>query len=438
MKRMLQYQALKVPVPRSVIAAVPARAGAQRRQACVRIRSMTASGAPRVAFFADSFHEVNGVALTSRSLEVFAQRRNYPMLSVHTGSEGAWAERGSVVRCEVAMGRLRLGLEQDLCFDLAFMRHLGGVRGAMERFRPEVVHITGPSHVGIMGALLAWRLKLPLVASWHTNVHEYAGRRLAHALSWAPGKAAARLARWAEGSSLEATVRYYRLARVTLAPNPALVATLEARTRRPCRLMRRGVDTALYHPGRRKRTDGDVVVGYAGRLSPEKSVRRLADVAEALTRAGVERFRIEIAGHGSEREWLTRSVDRLRDHGVLRGEALAEAYAGFDVFAFPSETDTYGNAVQEAMASGVPCVVMANGGPASIVTDGEDGFVCATWQRFVEAVTSLCQDPPLRRAMGERARQAALAASWDSVFEGVYSAYREALGNAASSPVSSD
>lgn len=398
---------------------------------------MSERGAPRVAFFADSFHEVNGVALTSRSLEEFARKRGYPMLSVHAGSGGGWAEEGVVARCEVEMSPFSFGLEKDLRFDMAFPRHFGAVRRAMERFQPDIVHITGPSHIGITGAIMAWRMKLPMVASWHTNVHEYAGRRLAHLLRWLGGGLAVRLGQWAESGSLEAAARFYRLARVTLAPNPGLVVMLEERTGRPCRLMRRGVDTALFHPGRRAREDGAVVVGYTGRLSPEKSVRRLAAVAEALRRAGVGRFRIEIAGHGGEREWLSRNVACLRDHGVLRGEALARAYAGFDVFAFPSETDTYGNVVQEAMASGAPCVVMASGGPASIVTDGVDGFVCATEKRFVEAVVALCRDEALRKAMGGQARAAAMGASWERVFEGVYRVYREALGISAAAPVSS-
>jgi glycosyltransferase involved in cell wall biosynthesis len=117
----------------------------------------------------------------------------------------------------------------------------------------------------------------------------------------------------------------------------------------------------------------------------------------------------------------------LRDLGVLRGEALACAYAGFDIFAFPSETDTYGNVVQEAMASGVPCVVTGSGGPASIVTDGRDGFVCGSPEEFVQRVVQLGRDAGLRRQMGDLARRTALDASWDRVMESVYDAYCEAL-----------
>ena len=109
-------------------------------------------------------------------------------------------------------------------------------------------------------------------------------------------------------------------------------------------------------------------------------------------------------------------------------EELARAYAGFDVFAFPSETDTYGNVVQEAMASGVACVVTAEGGPRHIVTEEVDGLVAQGPGDFSEAVVRLARNEGLRRNMGREARRTALGASWDVVFDRVYEAYKEALG----------
>ncbi len=133
---------------------------------------------PRVALFADSFHEVNGVALTCRALEDYARRNHLPMLSVHAGPRAGQSTAGSITQVELPTSKLALGLEQDLRFDLLFARHLPALTAAMRGFQPSVVHITGPSHLGILGALLAHRLRLPLVASWHTNVHQYAARRL--------------------------------------------------------------------------------------------------------------------------------------------------------------------------------------------------------------------------------------------------------------------
>lgn len=375
---------------------------------------------PRVALFADSFHEVNGVALTCRSLEAYARRRRYPMLSVHAGPRDLLATSDGITRLELPASRWGFGLEQDLRFDLLFARHLSRVSRAMSDFQPDVVHITGPSHLGMLGALLAYRHRVPLVASWHTNVHEYAGRRL-------PGLAPRALRRLAESLSLRMTLRFYQLATQLLAPNSELIHLLSEGTGRPCHLMRRGVDCEAFHPGLRQRSDDALVVGYVGRLSPEKSVRRLAELERHLLQAGLRNFRIEIAGHGGERSWLQSNIVSLRDHGLLRGLSLARAYANFDIFAFPSETDTYGNVVQEAMASGVPCVVMSQGGPASIVRDACDGLVAESPAEFFDHVVMLAEDVELRQMMGRTARRSALGASWDAVFQGVYETYSLAV-----------
>jgi glycosyltransferase involved in cell wall biosynthesis len=371
--------------------------------------------------FADSFHEVNGVALTCRSLEDHARRHHYPMLSVHAGPRDSLTTAAPITRLELHPSRLGFSLEQDLRFDLLFARHLAPVSRALQDFQPDVVHITGPSHLGILGALLAYRHRLPLVASWHTNIHEYAARRLP---SFAPRAAR----RAAESASLRLALRFYQLAARTLAPNAELVQLLSARTGRPCHLMRRGVDCEAFQPGLRQRDDDALVIGYVGRLSPEKSVRRLAELEQHLEASGLDNFRIEIAGHGSERPWLRGNIARLRDHGVLRGKALARAYANFDIFAFPSETDTYGNVVQEAMASGVPCVVMHRGGPASIVRDACDGLVAESPADFLDHVLLLAEDDELRAILGRNARRSSLGASWDAVFAGVYETYALAAG----------
>ena len=133
---------------------------------------------PRVAYFPDSFHEVNGVAHTSRHFEAFARRRNLPFLCVRAGDRAqALIEEGNVWTLELPRGLLSFALEKDLRFDPAFLRHVPLIQETLDRFRPDLVHITGPSEVGILGAGLAHNLGLPLAASWHTNVHEYAARR---------------------------------------------------------------------------------------------------------------------------------------------------------------------------------------------------------------------------------------------------------------------
>jgi glycosyltransferase involved in cell wall biosynthesis len=385
---------------------------------------------PRVAFFTDSFHEVNGVALTSRMLEEYAARQGYPFFSVHTGPVTRAWRLGSIQRFELALGPLPVSLDSDLRFDTFFLRHWKRLLRALREFSPDVVHLTGPSHMGILAASAARELHVPLVASWHTNVHEFGARRLQHTLRWLPASWAAGAATCFERFALASTLRFYRMARVTLATNPELCQLLECRTRRPCFLMRRGVDTELFRPERRRRDERDagVVLGYVGRLSPEKNIRLLARVEQALQEAGCESYRFLIVGQGGESEWLRANLRRAELVGVKTGEALAEAYASMDLFVFPSETDTYGNVVQEAHACGVPALVTSRGGPRFLVAHGEDGLVARDAEEFCRAAVELVRDGARRRAMGAAGRRRALTRSWDQVFAEVYRAYEAALG----------
>ena len=150
---------------------------------------------------------------------------------------------------ELPRGFLSFALEKDLRFDPAFLRHVPVIGEVLERFRPDLIHITGPSEVGMLGAGLAHHLRLPLAASWHTNVHEYAARRADWFLRLLPERQSAATGRRIEDLTLAAIARFYSAARVLFAPNPELCALLEKSTGRPCHLMPRGVDAELFHPG---------------------------------------------------------------------------------------------------------------------------------------------------------------------------------------------
>ncbi len=172
--------------------------------------------------------------------------------------------------------------------------------------------------------------------------------------------------------------------------------------------------------------DRDHVLGYVGRLSVEKNVALLAQVQQQLEKMGITNFRFLIVGHGAEEAWLRERLPRAEFTGVLKGEPLSAAYANMDLFVFPSHTDTFGNVVLEALASGVPAIVTPDGGPCTIVRDGETGRIVPDGQ-FASAIAALLTDPPAHAAMRIAARVYALTASWDSVFEGIYQAYETIL-----------
>ena len=384
---------------------------------------------PRVAYFPDSFHEVNGVAHTSRHFEAFARRRGLPFLCVRAGDRTqAIIEEGNVWTLELPRGFLSIALEKDLFFDPAFLRHIPFIEEVLERFKPDLIHITGPSEVGMLGAGLAHHLDLPLAASWHTNIHEYAARRSEWFLRLLPARQSAATGQTIEDLAMAAAAKFYSIAQVLFAPNLDLCRKLEQMTGKPCSLMPRGVDAELFHPGKRNRRpdDRDQVLGFVVRLSVEKNIAGLVQVQDELERMGHKSFRFLVVGHGGDEAWLRERLRPAEFTGVLRGEALSEAYANMDLFVFPSHTDTFGNVVLEALASGVPAVVTPDGGPKTIVHDGETGRIVPDAE-FATAVSGILRNPSKHAAMREAARAYALTASWDSVFEGVYRAYESIL-----------
>ena len=385
----------------------------------------------RVAYFPDSFHEVNGVAHTSRSFAGYAQRHDLPFLCVRAGNRANPVEQhGSLRTLELPRSALAVDVEKDLAFDPLFWRHAEAIEDELRRFEPDLLHMTGPSELGMFAAYFAWKLKLPLAASWHTNVHEYAARRLSWLTERMPDAWGYAAGRGVEGGSLEVILRFYARAGVLFAPNVELCRMLGERTGRPCHLMQRGVDTALFSPRYRvvhgEPRDTALTLGYVGRLSVEKNVALLPRVEQALRAAG-HRVRFLIVGHGAEEERLRREMPSAEFAGILRGAELAGAYARMDVFVFPSHTDTFGNVVLEALASGVPAVVTPDGGPRSIVREGTSGEpetgVVAEDDEFAEAIGGLLRDAARLARMRQAAVAYAASCSWDAVFDGVYGAY---------------
>jgi glycosyltransferase involved in cell wall biosynthesis len=226
-----------------------------------------------------------------------------------------------------------------------------------------------------------------------------------------------------ERHALSAALLFYRVPRVLMAPNDDLVALLSRRTGKVTHLMKHGVDSVAFAP-RPQASGGTVRVGFVGRLSAEKQVRLLASLSSALDATGVN-AEFVIVGDGAEREWLEQAMPNARFTGILDGEPLARAYASFDLFAFPSQTETFGLAVLEAMASGVTVLAMAQGGPGFVVEHDRSGWLARNPQEFVDAGVTLAREPALRERLGRGARARAERWSWDVVADELYDVYRE-------------
>ncbi|MFN2391465.1 MAG: glycosyltransferase [Pyrinomonadaceae bacterium] len=380
----------------------------------------------RVAFFPDSFLEVNGVAMTSQRLVGFAKKNGYPFLCIHAGSKNETAQNGNISYLSLKRSPLSFTLDEDLAYDPFFQRHTNRVLRELVKFRPDVLHITGLNDVSIIGAYLAWKLQLPLVGSWHTNLHEFAASRLMRMFRFLPNSTISKMTNFAERKIMDGSVLYYKMPKVLLAPNQELVDTLRKGTGRNSYLMLRGVDTDKFSPAKRTVNDNIFRFGFVGRLRAEKNVRLLADLEKELLKAGKTNFKFFIVGEGNEREWLEKNLKNAEFTGFLEGEQLSQAYANMDVFVFPSETDAFGNVAQEAMASGVPVIVTNQGGPKFIVRHGETGFVAENLDDFVKYSLELMNNPEKLSKFRHAGREFSLSRSWDSVFEKVFQAYEEA------------
>ena len=381
----------------------------------------------RVAFFPDSFDEANGVATFSREFVAFALRQKIPFLSIHRGARTQATHLQSLTTIELKRSLAAIPLDYELRCDLLVSRHKNWVTDQLRLFRADLVHITGPGDFGVLGFWAAHSLGIPLVASWHTNLHEYAGRRLDKLFSNLPPAWRNRVAQAGEDLSLLALMRFYRLPRFLMAPNEFIIRLLQERTGKPTFLMPHGVDTEVYSPTRRGPRTGAFCIGYVGRLTPEKNVRLFVELERSLVAAGQRNFRFLLIGAGSEKEWLKNTLQSAELPGILRGKALADAFSRMDVFVFPSRTDTFGLVLLEAMASGVPVVVSPETGVRVGVQHRMTGFLAEDIHAVTQSILQLMKDEALRGEMGRGARRLACFQSWSGVFEQVYRTYETGL-----------
>lgn len=296
------------------------------------------------------------------------------------------------------------------------------VRRRLEAFSPDLYHIATPDILGLQALLHARRRGVPVVASYHTHFPsylQYYRLNFLEPLVWM-------FARWFYGQCEQVYVPSISM-RDVLFENGIQNNVL---------LWERGVDTSRFTPERRSaawRTErgflaDDVVITFVSRLVWEKGLRRMVDVLDHLRGLGAS-FRTLIVGDGPARDELSSMLPEAVFTGYLEGEELATAYASSDMFLFPSDTETFGNATLEAMASGLPTVCAKATGNATLVDDGTTGFLVpvADKRLFAERLHTLVSDVSARARMGHAARIAAMAYDWQAVMQRITRYYVDVL-----------
>lgn len=368
----------------------------------------------KIALFTDTYpNDINGVARTLGMLVSHAASRGHEIALVTPRVSPGAAE-------QTVLHRQLPGIPIPIYPDLQLARGIDGKgKRALRDFAPDLVHVATESTVGLSGRRWAVRNGVPLVTSFHTNFPAYvASYRAPFMEPWVW-----RYLRWFHGP-----------AEATLCPSRATLSELEAHDfHGRLGIWSRGVRTELFDPELRSEEvrqriapGADRILLYVGRIAHEKKVDVLLDVFLRVRDRLDERVALVFVGDGPATARLRkRALDDVHFTGFLRDRALAEAYAAADLFVFASETETFGNVVLEALASGVPAVAVNRGGVTETVLPGRTGALVPPNDiiAFSDACIRLLENEDERRRLAEGARSEALSRSWTAVLDGVLDAY---------------
>lgn len=285
---------------------------------------------------------------------------------------------------------------------------------ALIQHRPDVVHLASPFVLGVRGMAAAARLGIPAVAVYQTDLAGYARTYMG------AGEAAA----WRRIRSVHSA------ADLTLVPSSASMNDLQAHGVPRLKLWARGVDTARFRPELRDEKlrrelapNGEVIVGYVGRLAPEKHIELLSGVC------GLAGVKVVIVGDGPSQPALAEALPGAVFLGRRGGDDLARIFASFDVFAHTGPFETFCQTVQEAMASGVPVVAPAAGGPLDLVDHGRTGLLVPPRDADAvrNAVRTLVADPALRAAYGAAGHATVEGRTWAAIGDQLIGHYADVL-----------
>lgn len=357
----------------------------------------------RIAIIAETYLPlVNGVTHSLQRVLEHLARRGDEVLVIAPWAVGATdVDRGDGVRV-VWLTSVSVAGYPDVRLAVGGVAR---VRRLLAGFAPDVVYLASPFELGRRAMRAAEQLGIPTVAVYQTDVPGYLGKYgLPFLEAWA----------W------QRVVAIHQLATRTLAPSLSAAGQLALHGIPRVELWGRGVDTTRFHPGKRSAQfrseaapNGEILIGYVGRLALEKQVEDLAALSD------IEGTRLVIVGEGPEREALEAVLPNAHFTGFLGGEQLATALASVDLFVHPGELETFCQTIQEAMASGVPVVATGRGGPVDLVDSSRTGWLYTPGDlgQLRRHVVDLVGDDAKRAAFAEAAFQSVQGRTWPVVCE---------------------
>lgn len=370
----------------------------------------------RVAIFADTFSpEINGVTNTLNRLLSYLDERRISYLIFAPDYETEAKEESKIIYFRGIIPFLspnsRIALPSQAV-----------VKKKVEEFRPDIIHVVTEFTIGYVGMKVARACKIPLIMSYHTNLDQYVQHYKMTYMKKPVG----------------AYLRYFHNhARLNLCPSIHTMVTLEKQGYKKLALWSRGVDTTLFSP-RKHCIDFKEQIGfenrflflYAGRIAVEKSLDILMKSIYYINRIYGDKVGFVFMGDGPYLEELKEcNIDNVFFTGFLQGEELAKVYASCDCFTFPSGTETFGNVVLEAMASGLPVICADAGGVTDFTCHKKNAYV-TMYQNSVSlfyAMREVYENTVLRQQLINGSLVTAGKKSWNKIFDRLLISYEEVI-----------
>ncbi|MDR7237682.1 glycosyltransferase family 4 protein [Neobacillus drentensis] len=370
----------------------------------------------RIAIFTDTYDpDINGVARTLKYFIHYLENKNISYKVFAPDSLSNESVSSNVCRVK----SLSFFLYPDC--RLAFP-NLSRIKSELEEFSPDIIHVATPFNMGLCGVYLAKKLTIPLVGSYHTDFDHYLkfyDLRFFSKILW-------KYMNW-----------FHKPFKKLFVPSNETLNQLKCQGFVNLEVWPGGVDCQLFHPYYEKQVIREqwgiskkYLLTYVGRLAPEKDLKTLLAVAKTLPAEINEEVQWFVIGDGPQREELQiEAPANMTLTGYLTGEQLAEIYSASDLFVFPSPTETFGNVVIEALASGTPAITANSGGVKNIIKAGVTGYLCETGNvmEFTNAILKLLENDDLRKQLGIEGRNYALTQSWDKIFYHLLWHYRAVI-----------
>lgn len=370
----------------------------------------------KIAIFTDTFApDVNGVARTLKRLTDYLEKNNYEFRVFAPESTKESMFSSHIHR----FTSLPFFLYPECRLALPNMLQ---VKAELQSFKPDLIHVATPFNIGVCGLHYAKKLNIPIVGSYHTDFDQYLEYYDLQFLS----KVLWKYMHW-----------FHKPHRKIFVPSNETLEQLKRKGFSKLRIWGRGVDCNLFHPNYSHDEVRDnykikeqFVLTYVGRLAPEKDIDTLMNITNQLPDPIKNDVHWLIVGDGPSKEDMKKHApNNMTFAGYLKGPDLAKVYASSDLFIFPSPTETFGNVVLEALASGTPVIASNSGGVKNIVNQAKTGYLCEPKNvtEFQERIEELLLNETRRINMGKEARQYALTQTWDHIFEELLKEYEDAI-----------